>query len=104
MAKIIPFRGYRYNPDVVGSITDVVAPPYDRVYPDVQEERLNASPFNIVRIIKGLSEANDSSGNNVYTRAAECLEAWLKDNTLIREDEPAIYAYHQTYEVRAKID
>jgi len=98
MAKIIPFRGYRYNPDAVGSITDVVAPPYDRVYPDVQEERLNASPFNIVRVIKGLSEANDSSGNNVYTRAAEYLEAWLGDNTLIREDEPAIYAYHQTYE------
>ena len=97
MAQIIPFRGYRYNPAIVGEITGVVAPPYDRVYPDVQETCYQRSPHNIVRIIKGLAEESDSEGNNVYTRAAEYLDEWIGKEILIREAEPALYVYHQTY-------
>ena len=97
MATIIPFRGYRYNPDVVGDISDVVTPPYDRVYPDVQDTCYERSPHNIVRIIKGRSEEGDSEGNNVYTRAADFLNEWIGQEVLIRESEPALYAYHQTY-------
>lgn len=97
MAQIIPFRGFRYNPAVVGEISDVVAPPYDRVYPDVQATCYQRSPHNIVRIIKGLAEKSDSKGSNVYTRAAEYLDEWIEKEVLIRETEPALYAYHQTY-------
>ena len=97
MAQIIPFRGYRYDPAIVGEISDVVTPPYDRVYPDVQQACYRRSPFNIVRIIKGLYEENDSDGSNVYTRAADCLDEWISKEVLIRESEPAFYAYHQTY-------
>lgn len=97
MAQIIPFRGYRYDPAIVGKISDVVTPPYDRVYPDIQETCYQRSPYNIVRIIKGLAEERDSEGNNVYTRAAEYLDEWIGKGVLIRETEPALYAYHQTY-------
>ncbi len=97
MATIIPFRGYRYNPDIVGDLSDVVTPPYDRVYPDVQDACYDRSPHNIVRIIKGRPEEGDSEGNNVYTRAAEFLNEWIGQEVLIRESEPALYAYHQTY-------
>lgn len=97
MAQIIPFRGYRYDPAIVGDISDVVAPPYDRVYPDVQQACYRRSPFNIVRIIKGIHEENDSDGSNVYTRAADYLDEWITKEVLIRESEPAFYAYHQTY-------
>jgi uncharacterized protein (DUF1015 family) len=97
LAQIIPFRGYRYNPAVVGNMSDVVTPPYDRVYPDVQKACYQRSPNNIVRIIKGLSEATDSESNNVYTRAAQSLETWIADEVLVRDSEPAFYAYHQTY-------
>jgi len=97
LAQIIPFRGFRYNPAIVGEISDVVAPPYDRVYPDVQETCYQRSPYNIVRIIKGLAEKNDSQGNGVYARAAEYLGEWIGKEVLIRETEPALYAYHQTY-------
>ena len=97
MAQIIPFRGYRYDPAIVGKISDVVTPPYDRVYPDIQETCYQRSPYNIVRIIKGLAEERDSEGNNVYTRAAEYLDEWIEKGVLIRETEPALYAYHQTY-------
>jgi len=97
LAQIIPFRGYRYNPGIIGEISDVVAPPYDRVYPDIQETCYKRSPYNIVRIIKGVAEENDSEGNNVYTRAADYLDDWIGKEVLIRETEPALYAYHQTY-------
>jgi len=97
LAQIIPFRGYRYDPAIVGDISDVVTPPYDRVYPDVQQACYQRSPHSIVRIIKGLAEATDSDGNNVYTRAAQYLNEWTAEGTLVRDTEPAFYAYHQTY-------
>ena len=97
MAQIIPFRGYRYDPAVVGKISDVVTPPYDRVYPDVHQASYQRSPHSIVRIIKGRVEATDSDGNNVYSRAAEYLNEWIAEEVLIRDTEPAFYAYHQTY-------
>ena len=97
MAQIIPFRAYRYNSDIVGEISEVVTPPYDRVYPDVQEACYQRNLYNIVRIIKGQAEDNDSEGNNVYTRAAEYLNEWIGEEILIRETTPALYAYHLTY-------
>jgi uncharacterized protein (DUF1015 family) len=97
VAQIIPFRGYRYDRAIVGDISDVVTPPYDRVYPDVQQSCYQRSPYSIVRIIKGLPEATDSDGCNVYTRAAEFLNEWIAAEILVRDSEPAFYVYHQTY-------
>ncbi|MCP4594277.1 MAG: DUF1015 domain-containing protein, partial [bacterium] len=33
-----------------------------------------------------------------YDRAAQTLEAWLADGTLLREAQPALYVYHQVFE------
>ena len=97
MAKIIPFRGYRYSTEKVGQISDVVTPPYDRVYPDVQAAAYERHPNNIVRIIKGKANPGDSDSDNVYTRAAATLNEWIEQNVLVRDAEPALYVYHQEY-------
>lgn len=97
MAQIIPFRGYRYDLTKIGEATSVVSPPYDRVYPDVQDACYARHPYNIVRIIKGKEEPGDDGTNNVYTRAAEHLRRWIEDRILVRDAAPALYAYHQTY-------
>ena len=97
MATIIPFRGYRFDPEAVGSISDVVTPPYDRVYPDIQAVCYERSPHNIVRIIKGRAEPGDGETENVYTRAAGFLRRWIDEGILIRDEVPALYAYHQEY-------
>jgi len=97
MATIIPFRGYRYDPEKVGRISDVVAPPYDRIYPDVQAACYERSPHNVVRITKGKESAADTASDNVYTRAAEHLHRWTEEKVLIRDDDPALYVYHQEY-------
>jgi len=97
MAQLLPFRGYRYAPEHVADMTDVVAPPYDRVYPDVQEACYERSDFNIVRIIKGKEQAGDDEQKNVYSRAADHLRRWIEEGILQRDSTPALYAYHQTY-------
>ncbi len=97
MATVIPFRGYRFDPEKVGPTSDVVTPPYDRVYPDVQAACYERSPHNIVRIIKGKAEPGDDDAENVYTRAAGFLRRWIDEGILVRDVEPALYVYHQEY-------
>ena len=97
MAHVVPFRGVRFNGQVVRGLSDVVAPPYDRVPDDVQEALYARDPHNIVRITKGKPEAGDNETRNVYSRAARTLAEWLRDGVLVRDEEPALYVYHQEY-------
>ncbi len=96
MAHIVPFRGIRYDEERVGDITNVVSPPYDRIYEREQALLYKRSPYNIVRIVKGKPSSKDN-GENVYTRAAGFLEEWLKDGVLVRDEKPALYVYHQEF-------
>ncbi len=98
MARIIPFRGYRYNSAVVGDISAVVAQPYDRIGAKEQEIYYARSSYNIVRIIKGKPQPGDN-GDNVYFRAARYLAEWIEHRVLQRDAVPAVYAYHQEYTV-----
>ncbi len=97
MAQVFPFRGVRYDERKIGSLTDVVAPPYDRVPDDVRAALYARDPHNIVRITKAKPEAGDDDRDNVYTRAARTLGDWLRDGILVRDSEPALYVYHQEY-------
>jgi uncharacterized protein (DUF1015 family) len=97
MAQVFPFRGIHFALREVGDLSDVVAPPYDRVPDDVQETLYARHPHNIVRITKGRVEAGDNEQRNVYTRAAETLQDWLKRAILVRDEVPALYVYHQEY-------
>jgi len=98
MARIYPFRAWRYNQSVVRA-EDVVTQPYDKISPAMQQSYYQRSPHNLVRIILGLPELFDSAENNVYTRAAESFRDWRAQGVLIQDNEPAIYAYSQRYEV-----
>lgn len=97
MAIIKPFRAIRYNQDKIGHINDVISQPYDRVRYGLQDEYYALSGYNVTRIIKGKDFDSDSDSDNVYTRANDFLNQWLKDGILKREDQPAYYVYHQTF-------
>jgi len=97
MAEIHAFRGIRYDVTKVGSLTDVVTPPYDRVPEDVQATLYARSPLNMVRIIKGRAEPGDDERNNVYTRAARTFQEWLASGVFVRDPDPSLYMYHQEY-------
>ncbi len=99
MASIAPFRGMRYDPDAVGDLGAVVAPPYDVIGDDARDELEAASPHNIVRLVLGRDDPSDDETSNKYTRARGLLEAWLAAGVLRRDAEPSLYLYEQRYRV-----
>ncbi len=89
MAEIAPFRGILYRTDRVGA-SDVLAPPYDVIDEDGRRRLEARHPKNCVRLIL-------PQGEHKYQVAAETLNAWLGDGTLFRDDQPALYRYHQVF-------
>ncbi len=99
MARIYPFRAWRYNPSAV-RLTDVVTQPYDKISPAMQQAYYQRSPYNLVRIILGLPELFDAEkGENVYSRAARDFRAWREQGVLTQEHDPCVFAYSQRFQV-----
>ncbi len=98
MADILPFRALRYNLAKV-SAGDVLTQPYDKITPAMQEQYYKISPYNLVRVILGKSEAGDNDNQNVYSRAAASLKQWQSEGVLQRDAEPSIYVYSQTFRI-----
>jgi uncharacterized protein (DUF1015 family) len=97
MARIYPFRAFRYNLAQV-SAADVVTQPYDKITPAMQQAYYQRSPYNLVRIILRLPELFDAEGD-IYTNAARDFAAWRKAGILAQERQPCIFAYAQTFAV-----
>jgi uncharacterized protein (DUF1015 family) len=97
MAKVFPFQPYRYTPKA-GPAAKLVSQPYDKIPPELQQQYYQASPYNVIRVIKGRQEPSDNESNNVYTRAAKTLEQWIAEGILARDPEPGFYAYFQQFE------
>src|ERR1700744_1753474 len=99
MARIYPFRAWRYNPSAV-RLDDVVTQPYDKISPAMQQAYYQRSPYNLVRIILGLPELFDAEkAESVYTRAARDFRAWREQGVLIQEKHPCVFAYSQKFQV-----
>ena len=97
MAKVLPFKGILYNKTKIKNLEAVMAPPYDVISPQMQEELHRSHPNNIVRIILGKESKKDTRKDNKYTRAAGFLEKWLKKSVLKRDKKSSIYVYEQEY-------
>ncbi len=92
MVDILPFRGVRYDPAVVGTaLSSLVAPPYDVISPPEQDALYAKHPANIVRLILGRED-------DKYAQAAKLFREWLASGTLKAEDTPAMYVYRQTFD------
>ncbi len=99
MPDVSPFRGVRYDVAHVGTLSDVVAPPYDVIDTALQDRLYQASPFNVIRLELNRDEPGDSGAQDRYARAARILKDWLRQGILREEDHPAFYVYEQTFEV-----
>ncbi len=97
MPHIAAFRGLRYDLGHVGSLSDVIAPPYDVIDTALQEQLYAQSDYNCTRLILGQDEPGDDQAQNRYTRAAKFLKQWLRDGALFAESDPAVYVYHQEF-------
>lgn len=90
--RLIPFRGLRYVPERVGSLSAVTSPPYDVVVrPDGLLHLESADPHNIVRLI--LPQADTVTARN--EQAAATLDSWLAEGIIAPDAEPTLYVYEQ---------
>jgi len=100
--EITPLAAYRYNPAKIANLDDVVAPPYDVIDDTFQDELYRKHPNNVIRLILEKMYPTDCEANNRYTRSAKTLADWKENGILRREEQPAIYVYHQIYNVDGK--
>ncbi|WP_399092961.1 DUF1015 family protein [Streptomyces sp. BBFR2] len=90
--RLLPFRGLRYAPDRISSLTAVTSPPYDVVVrPDGVRLLETADPYNIVRLI--LPQAADPATR--HRQAAATLARWRAEGVLAPDPHPALYVYEQ---------
>ena len=94
MARIKPFRGIRYNKAKV-NYSDVVTQPYDKISPELLNTYYERSPYTTAKLIRNKSA-------DPYQAAATELNDWLNENILVQDEKPAIYAYHQTYQINGE--
>jgi len=99
MANLIPFHGVLYDPEAVGDIREVVAPPYDVIDAEYQRALHSRHPQNVIRLELGLDQPDDGPSQNRYSRAAGFLQEWLASGKLRRDPHPAIYLYTIEYHV-----
>lgn len=97
MADVRPLRGFRYSPEVVSDLAQVVTPPFDVISEEAQKRYYDRNPYNIIRLELGKTTPEDSSLNNRYTRAATTLAEWRKEQVLLQEPSQAYYAYQQVF-------
>lgn len=99
MAEIIPFRALHYNPQKIARLKEVITQPYDKITAEMQARYYGLNPYNAVRIIRGHENPGDAPNDNVYTRATAYFHEWIENQVLVSAPEPAIYPYHQEYNV-----
>ena len=97
MPEIHAFHGLRYDLGHVGSLSDVIAPPYDVIDDKLQDALYKKHPANVIRLILNRAEPGDDETSNRYTRAAGFLRNWRRQGVLQRDDPAAIYVYHQIF-------
>ncbi|MGH7433937.1 MAG: DUF1015 family protein, partial [Candidatus Methylomirabilales bacterium] len=100
MAHIAPFRGLRYNPDLIKDLSLVVAPPYDVISSEGQRLLHARHDQNVIRLILGESLDGDDAERNRYSRAADYFRRWQAERVLVRDPVPALYLYQQTFRLR----
>lgn len=97
MPDIQAFRGLRYDLGHVGSLSEVIAPPYDVIDPALQDDLYQKHPANVIRLILNREEPGDDQATNRYARAARFLKNWRSEGVLQAEPDPALYVYHQVF-------
>jgi uncharacterized protein (DUF1015 family) len=97
MPTIQALRGLRYDLGQVGSLSDVVTPPYDVISPEFQDELYKKHPANFIRLELNREEPGDDEQSNKYSRAGKFLRNWRQEGVLQLDPDPALYVYHQTF-------
>ena len=87
VAVVKPFNAVRYDEEVAGPLSSLVAPPYDVISPSERDEYRSRSPYNVVHLTLPESEGE----------AARLWREWLESGVLAREEHPAVWELEQEF-------
>jgi len=93
MPKIYPFKGWRYNLDIVNDLSKVVSPPYDVISEQDQKKLYDLSPYNFIRII-----LNNNPPSKRYADSAKTLSEWKTKKIIQQDDNEALYLLSQSFD------
>lgn len=93
MALIQPFKALRPKPELAQK---VASRPYDVLNSAEAKTEANGNPYSFLHVTKAeidLPENVDVHSQQVYEKAKDNLEQFIKQDTLIREGKPCYYIY-----------
>ena len=92
MALVLPFKALRPCKD---KVTLVASPPYDVLNSAEAAAKIAANPCSFLRVTKAEAEhpGTDPYAPEIYTSAADRLQAMIDAGLLINERQPAYYIY-----------
>lgn len=96
MPRISPFVGLLFDRSHVASLDDVTTPPYDVISQADRRRYLDASPYNVVRLVIGEEHSGDDEGSK-YMRAASELERWRASGVLRPTERPCYFPYQMDF-------
>lgn len=103
MAEVQPFRAYRYDLGRVGSLSSVIAPPYDVIDESLLKKLGAMHANNVVHIDLPKPEATDKNTDECYARAGKRFKDWFRDGILKQDSARSLYVYHQDFESGGKM-
>lgn len=92
MPNIYPFKGWRYNYDIVDDLAKVITPPYDVINKQDQSSLYDLSPYNFIRIILNKYPVPDK-----YIDSARILSEWKENEVFKQDHEKSIYLLSQSF-------
>lgn len=103
MLEVRPFAAIRFDPTKTnGDVSNLIAPPYDVLDQADKDALLAKSDRNIVAIDLPHLPPKSAGPQECYDRASATLQTRIDDGHMMREQQPALYVYHQTFEHEGK--
>lgn len=99
MSRVSPFVGLLFDTAVVGSHDAITTPPYDVISEPDRRRFLDASPYNVIRLVLG---SDDGDMNDKYRRAASELRAWRDRGALVPTDGPRYFPYEMRFALHGR--
>ncbi len=97
MAFIAPFRGISFNIDKVGSLDDVVTPPYDVINENAVASYVAKNTYSMIRLDITKNPGGVDGADIRYQDVADLFKQWLSQDVLQRDGQAALYVYTVQY-------
>lgn len=103
MAQVLPIAAVTFSEaQQGGDISRWIAPPYDVLDEGPKRALLATEPRNIVAIDLPVTPPKTVGPDAAYEAAGATYRQWLEQGVLVRQKQPAVFVYQQSYTHRGR--